>query len=87
MLDESALMELLAVREHVRHKGDCDRPADIARRVDQGRGLVGFVGRNAVVGGRRDRQEDQRQPDAEQHARARQEPEPEIAVHIGQFIH
>ena len=80
VLDEPALMELLAVREHVVGKRDADRAADVARHVDQGRGLVGLVGRNAVIGGRQDRDEDQRQADAEQHARQREEPEVDFAV-------
>ena len=35
MLDEPALMELLAMRQHVGDKRDADRAAGIARRIDQ----------------------------------------------------
>ena len=43
MLDEPALVELLAMRQHVGDDRDADRAAGIARRVDQRRGLVGLV--------------------------------------------
>ena len=66
---------------------DADRPSSIARRVHQRRGPVGLAGWNAVVRCGDDRQEDQRRFHDEQHPRAREEPEVELAVHGGQIVH
>ena len=43
LLDQPALMELLAMRQHVGGERDADRAAGVARRVDQRRGLVGLA--------------------------------------------
>jgi hypothetical protein len=40
--DQPALVELLAVCQHVGDDRDPDRAAGVARRIDQGRGLVGL---------------------------------------------
>jgi len=48
LVDEPGLMKLLAAPQHVGDQGNADRAAGIARRIDQGRGLAGLVGRDAV---------------------------------------
>ena len=47
--DEPVLVELRAMRQHVGDDGDADRSTGVARRVDQGGGLVGLGLRNAFV--------------------------------------
>jgi hypothetical protein len=59
--------ELLAVPQHIVGERDADRAAGIASGIEQGRGLVGLAGRNALVRCGYDRQEEQRQSEAEQH--------------------
>jgi hypothetical protein len=49
--------------------------------------IVKLDGGNAVVGRCHDRHENQWQGDTEQHARPRDEPEAEIAVHVGHAVH
>ncbi len=87
LADEHVLMELLAVPQHIGDQRYADRAAGVARGIEQGRSLVGRAGRKAVVGCGNDRNKDQRQSDAEQHPRARHEPEVEIAIHIGHVVH
>ena len=49
IIDEPALMELLAMRQHIGDERDADRAPGIARRVEQGRGLVGLVRPKALT--------------------------------------
>ena len=67
-LRESALVELLAMRDDVGSQGNANRAAGVSRRVDDRRGLIGLIRRDAVIGRGHDRNEDQRQPDAQQHS-------------------
>jgi hypothetical protein len=65
MFDQTALMKLLAPRQHGLAQRHAHRSAEISRQIDQRRRLIGLVRRNAVVGRSRDRNEDKRQADSE----------------------
>src|SRR5262245_65103138 len=58
VLDQPALMKLLAMRQDIRRQRHADRAASIARHVHQGGRLIGLVGWKAVIGRRDDGKED-----------------------------
>ena len=87
MLNQPALMELLPLRQHGLHQRDAHRAAEVARDIDQRGGLVGLVGRDAVIGRRRDGEEEQRQPDREIDARHRGIAVGDVAINTGQMPH
>jgi hypothetical protein len=65
MFDQRALMKLLAPRQHGLAQRHAHRSAEISCKVNQRRGLIGLGRWNAVVGRGRDRNQNERQADAE----------------------
>src|SRR3954463_1926940 len=75
------------MREHVLCERYPDRTADVACDIGQRGSLIGLVGREAVIGRRHDRNEEERQPDADVDARPGEIPEIEISIEACQTVH
>ncbi len=70
MLDEPLLMELLPASDQGGANGDTAAAPDVARQVDQARGIAGFCFRDEGKRHGVDGHEQERQPQALHHARA-----------------